>query len=166
MSMNFFTISELKAPEIITPDAIKFQKHLHGFLSNFHTLESPIVDEFGFKYATSEHYYQSRKSDNPLEWRNFSTQKGHAEPNKAKKDGKLLEKRANWDEFYKYGVMRNAIFLKFHYNPQLKAELSQLNAQLIEWCTWDDQCWGMYSRTKTGANALGKLLMEYKKNHL
>jgi len=34
------------------------------------------------------------------------------------------------------------------------------NRQIIEWTWWNDQCWGMFDKTGTGCNALGKLLMK------
>lgn len=87
-----FKISELKAPAIISLDAIKFTGDYYPEFSNYHILPIPIVDEYGLSYQTLEHYYQSRKSVNPKDYFPFAIESGaNYTPNKAKKKGKLLE---------------------------------------------------------------------------
>jgi exodeoxyribonuclease-5 len=158
----------LKKNEVISENCIKFVRKDRnsspnfGEFSNFHLLKNHIKDKAGYEYVSVEHFYQAKKSNDPAIWEMFST-KNNLTANEAKKQGQYIEKRDDW-ETVKYYVMYEGLKQKYNNNPELKELLiSTGDKQLIEYCWWNDQIWGMYSKTDTGCNALGKLLMLLRK---
>jgi ribA/ribD-fused uncharacterized protein len=163
-NISVLDIDYLKEEEVIQYDCIKFtrkdsksQVSCYEELSNFFILETPIIDKEGNKYPSVEHFYQAKKSDNPLNWEIF-TDKYNISAYQAKKEGKKLILRENWNEYIKYEVMNEGLRQKFNIKKYRDILLSTGNSQLIEWTWWNDTCWGMYDKTNKGANALGKLL--------
>lgn len=123
----------------------------YRFLSNFWPAE---VEFDGVTYPTVEHAYQAAKTTKISERKNI---KGALTPEMAKKMGKAITLRADW-ETIKIGVMRDLINKKFDI-PELKKLLLKTEDQdLIEGNWWNDTFWGVCKGK--GENHLGKLLME------
>jgi len=125
------------------------------FLSNFYLHK---VDFEGVTYPSSEHAYQAAKTlDKSLRLgiANLPT------PGKAKKAGKNLELREDWEDV-KVDIMREILVTKFQ-DPELQTKLLDTGYhELIEGNTWGDRFWGVCEGT--GQNHLGKLLMSIRQN--
>ena len=122
----------------------------HRFLSNFYPV--PIVFENKI-YPSSEHLFQAVKTDNPAERELVRREKT---PGKAKKAGKLLTMRPDWDDV-RFDIMGAILCLKFAQNLDLSAKLLATgNAELIEGNWWGDTYWGVCENI--GQNSLGILL--------
>lgn len=127
----------------------------YSFLSNFYF--TPVEFE-GETYITSESAFQAAKTLDP-EIRKQFTQMA---PGPAKRKGRTLELRADW-EAVKEDVMYRILKAKFtpDYMKQLLLETG--DEYLEEGNTWHDNIWGNCSCPKCrdipGANRLGKLLM-------
>jgi len=162
-------IDFLKKNEVISENCIKFVRKdsrnsvpNYEEFSNFHILKNYIKDKAGYEYISVEHFYQAKKSNDPSVWEMFST-KNNLTVSEAKKQGQCLEIRSDW-ETVKYYVMYEGLKQKYSKNPELRELLlSTADKQIIEYCWWNDQVWGMFSKTDTGCNALGKLLMTLRK---
>jgi len=126
----------------------------------------PDVFFDGLTYPSSEHIYQSLKSDNP-NWKNKIL--GTPYPKKTKvlarkhlREGISIETdsvfciRSDWN-LIKLDVMAVLIFLKFRQNPELMSRLSSLQGAIEERNCWGDTFWGTVDGA--GKNYLGKLLM-------
>jgi ribA/ribD-fused uncharacterized protein len=124
----------------------------YRFLSNF----GPGKVEYeGRVYLTSEHLYQALKTLDPDEHEYVRVA---PTPNEAKKRGKKITKREDWDEV-KDEIMKMVLELKFHQNPDLIDKLLATGSEeLIEGNTWGDTYWGVCFGT--GQNKLGLLLQE------
>ena len=133
--------------------------HFHGphrFLSNFYPSE--IVFE-GIKYPTVEHAYQAAKTLHHSDKHVISQL---ATPGKAKRVGKKLELRPDWEQI-KLDVMHHLLTLKFSI-PDLKQKLLETgDKELIEGNMWGDVFWGFCLKSGAGENMLGKLLMRVRK---
>jgi len=120
------------------------------FLSNFH---SSTITFGGMRYPTVEHAYQAAKSLDPdvrLMIKNAKT------PGKAKRLGRCVEMRPDWDEV-KVEIMLNLVRKKFE-NPFLRPMLLATDdAELIEGNHHNDRFWGTVDGV--GQNVLGKILM-------
>ena len=130
------------------------------FLSNFSRI--PVLLE-NISYPTSEHAYQAYKTQNLSERKKIAKLDS---PAKAKKYGKKLKLRENWDSI-KLEIMEHIVRQKFLQNPIHLEKLRETDdAELIEGNTWKDAYWGVYKGK--GQNNLGKILMkireELKKN--
>jgi ribA/ribD-fused uncharacterized protein len=121
------------------------------FLSNFY----PSIIRFGgCSWSSVEHAYQALKSDDPVTQRMIRTA---STPGEAKRLGKLIVVRPDWDEV-RVDVMRRLVWLKFE-NPFVRPLLLATdNAELVECNTWGDVFWGTCGGV--GQNVLGKILME------
>jgi len=121
------------------------------FLSNFY---DSILDFEGKRYKTVEHAYQANKSlDNDIR----EMIRNCASPYDAKKMGKSIACRPDWDE-YKLVLMTQLIHEKFK-NPFLRQLLLDTKEKnLIESNTWYDIFWGTCNGI--GENNLGKILMK------
>lgn len=130
----------------------------YSFLSNFHTLDTPIPFN-GIKYPTVEHFYQAMKTKNPELRKEIATHPKKGLKNFQKKN---VEIRPDWDEI-KLKVMMTGLKWKFHshFNPKLhKLLLETGDQEIIETNEWHDIYWGVDSFTGFGENHLGRLLME------
>jgi ribA/ribD-fused uncharacterized protein len=113
------------------------------------------VEFEGITYPTVEHAYQSAKTTDMNERRRIA---GIKEPGEAKKAGRALKYRADWDEV-KFKVMEECLRYKFTQHPELGEKLlATEDAELIEGNTWGDTIWGVSNGV--GENRLGKLLMQ------
>lgn len=142
------------------------------FLSNFypHDFYYPIPNSKGGEwlnddwtsklYKSVEHSYQAYKADNELEHeyiRNLDTSA------KAKKSGKLIKIRENWDKI-KYELMLDIIRSKFEDKELSKKLLNTGSEKLVEGNYWHDNLWGdctcQNCANIEGSNWLGEILME------
>lgn len=126
----------------------------YRWLSNFWYA---AVSAFGRTFPTVEHAYQACKSIDPLDHQKIAWCKT---PSQAKKAGKLLKKREDWDQVKLY-VMEELLIQKFQHATMRKLLLDTGDAELIEGNTWGDTFWGVCNGI--GENHLGKLLMKIRK---
>lgn len=143
-------IEYLKQEETIRDNAILFKEGYYYEFSNFH--QSIIGKE---NWPTVEHFYQANKT---LDSEEKVKVLAALTPNIAKKLGKQLTLRPDWEEV-KYDIMYAGVKEKFTRHNNLKHLLLRTgNKQIIEWTWWGDKIWGMCSKTEKGCNALGKIL--------
>lgn len=126
----------------------------YGEFSNF-ALFPLVID--GVEWATSEHYYQAHKYDDPslMEWvRSAPT------PFEAAKRGrdKNFPKRNDWEERKDY-FMTVAVVEKFRSYPELALLLKLTGKARLFEHTKNDCYWGDCG-DRTGKNKLGLLLEE------
>lgn len=121
------------------------------FLSNFYPAETPFCDRI---YPTSEHAFQAAKCPDRARTQDFVDLD---KPGDAKKLGKAIEVRADWDKI-KRNVMYRVLMAKFTFNGYLAQELVLTgNAPLVEGNNWGDTYWGVCNNR--GENQLGQILM-------
>lgn len=134
-----------------------------NYLSNFHQLLIPIVDEYNNEYWNSEGYYMAQRT-NDLSIK--------SEISKLSKMGGKYSMSARYkfdldkDENNRVEYMRKAIKLKFDNNLELKEQLLSIQGEIIEKNYWKDNFFGVTIDSLEGANILGKLLMEYRDANL
>jgi hypothetical protein len=111
---------------------------------------------------TSEHFFVALKTtdDHLREW---VLQAGNAAT--AKKRGKVLVLRQDWDTGFDKTAMHLALILKFSANDDIRSRLIDTgNKQLIEGNWWHDNKWGncecIKCSTIQGQNNLGVLLTQ------
>jgi ribA/ribD-fused uncharacterized protein len=86
-------------------------------------------------------------------------------PREAKRRGRQVQLRSEWDERARYEVMAQVLEAKFSARPErVEALLSTGDALLVEGNRWHDQHWGScfcgrLSCAPPGQNRLGKMLM-------
>lgn len=129
----------------------------YRFLSNFYVAPLRVI---GISYENSEAAYQACKTTDTNLRKTFSK----LAPNEAKKLGKTIPLRENWDTVTRVECMELVLRAKFMGNPQLMDWLVATgDAELIEGNTWGDTFWGICRGR--GTNYLGKLLMEVRKDN-
>ena len=133
---------------------IKSFTNKYQFLSNFYNGDDLVIFYDGIWYSTVEHAYQAAKTTNQKLRKQISEL---ITPQAAKKIGRALKKRKNWDNI-KIGIMRTLLLEKFIGNDSLRKKLISTKFHtLVEGNTWKDAFWGV---TKNGGrNELGKSLM-------
>lgn len=127
----------------------------YRFLSNFYP--SPITYE-GILYPTVEHAFQAAKTLDVNERESVSKLE---EPNQAKKIGKILDLREDW-QLIKTDIMEELLRLKFADSNLMQLLKNTQPHELIEGNTWNDRIWGcvLVNGKWIGQNRLGKLLMK------
>ncbi len=128
----------------------------YRWLSNFHILESPL-EYNGITYKTTEHFYQSMKSNDINENRKIA-----AHPLKGLKAYcRTIPVVSGWDDT-RLIVMAYAIRYKFsEKNPRLRSMLVNTgDTEIIEGNRWNDKFWGVCLKTGEGENNLGKIIMK------
>lgn len=128
----------------------------YRWLSNFW----PCAISFnGLVFSSLEAAYVAAKTDDPTEIMYINT----LTPGQAKKYGRTLELRPDWDEVKVYAML----FLlrkKFKKGSDLAKMLDATgDAELIEGNTWGDTFWGVCNGI--GENNLGKLLMQVREEN-
>lgn len=125
----------------------------YAFLSNFAPC---IVSYDGHKYASVEHAFQAAKTLNPIEREVLALE---TTPGKAKRAGRLVQLRPDWDEV-KVDIMKELLISKFQDNSfgYRDALINTQDAYLEEGNKWGDTFWGTVEGK--GQNVLGNLLME------
>lgn len=134
----------------------------HGWLSNFH--QHPLVLG-GVRFGSVEHLFNASKS---LDRDEREHVRAAPTPAEAKRRGRRVTLRPQWDEQVRFDVMRMALRAKFE-DPDLRGLLLGTgDALLIEGTgdakrAWHDQVWGQCScdehRAWPGRNELGRALM-------
>lgn len=130
----------------------------HAYLSNFHRGQPLLID--GLEYATAEHYFNAAKTLDRGEHEHVRTAPTPAE---AKRRGRRVTLRPDWDTRVRYDVMRLALAAKFT-DPDLHAQLLATgDALLVEGNHHHDSHWGQClctaHRATPGTNHLGRALM-------
>ena len=121
------------------------------FLSNFYPCK--VKDKDGLEFDSSEAYFQSRKTSDPIVRQKFVG----LTPDESKRLGRRVTLRHDWEEI-KDQVMTEVLEAKFSQNPDLSKLLVETgNALLVEGNTWGDKYWGVCKGE--GKNRLGFLLM-------
>jgi ribA/ribD-fused uncharacterized protein len=132
----------------------------YRFLSNFYEGLYPIrVGDYDFK--TAEHLYQAFKTEDHVEAKAIEA---CATPGQAKKMGRTLTLRADWDDV-KDRAMEITVARKFLSDPELLPLLLRTgDATLIEGNSWHDNYWGICSCDRCSGmphlNRLGEILMD------
>jgi len=134
---------------------IKEFKEEYRWLSNFY----PVNIEYGnLIFPSVEHFYVAMKSQDDLFRLSIASLSGY-EANIAKKLGKTITLRADWDDI-KLEVMEYALRQKFNVE-KFKTLLLETKDEIIqEGNMWNDKFWGVCLKTNEGENNLGKLIMK------
>jgi ribA/ribD-fused uncharacterized protein len=137
----------------------------YRFLSNFHP--SRIVYE-RISYPTVEHAYQAAKSNDP-KFREMISKIPVNKAGKAKREGRKVRLRPEWDDVFCVEVMEELLRLKFE-DKKLKQKLLDTgDKKLIEGNYWHDNFYGDCNCSNCedtfGYNVLGKLLMKLRKEY-
>lgn len=131
------------------------------FLSNFYK-HSYYLPNLQAMVLSSEHGFNAMKTTDIEEQ---SWVLAASTPNEAKRRGRKVTLRPDWDSGYRIEAMRLNLEAKFE-DPKLrKALLATGDDTLVEYNTWHDNYWGICTCSKHGVNSngvnmLGKLLME------
>ncbi|EWM19707.1 hypothetical protein KUTG_10011, partial [Kutzneria sp. 744] len=144
-------------PELPILDLVDGFDREWWFLSNF--AFSPLLWE-GVWYATAEAAFAAGKTVDPA-LRLWISQV--VPPREAKRRGRQLALRPQWDTSHRYAVMRQVLRAKFT-DPGLRTRLINTGAALlVESNTWCDTQWGscvcQRHRATPGHNHLGRMLM-------
>lgn len=128
----------------------------YRWLSNF--WNAPLVFP-EITFPNVECAYQALKSENPEDWLMFT----NISASTARKRGKLLPLRPDWNDAFKLRLMYQLVYKKFHDHPDLKGKLLNTgDAELIEGNHWGDTYWGVSQGQ--GTNYLGRILMQVRKD--
>lgn len=131
----------------------KIPSHLFRFLSNFWPVQ---VDLDGVLYPSVEHAYQAAKTLDPVEREKL---REAVSPGSAKRLGRSLTIRPDWDDATRLKVMRPLLAQKFLTEPLRTWLMLTGRVEIAEGNTWGDTFWGRIPNG-TGSNHLGKMLME------
>lgn len=128
----------------------------YAFLSNFY--ERTFWSE-NYQFKSMEHYFNAFKT---LDERQFAHVLGAPTPSVAKRRGRKVTLRPQWDQRWRYSVMLTGLQVKFR-DPELRDLLDQTDdAILVEGNTWHDNVWGVCTCARCGGrgkNHLGIMLM-------
>lgn len=122
----------------------------YRFLSNFWYAKTVYK---GIEFPTSEHAYQAAKSSDERMWRYFATLET---PGEAKKCGKMIDCRPDWEEV-RVDIMLKLLQFKFSDVSLMDKLVATGDAEIIEGNVWHDVFWGVCRGV--GENRLGILLM-------
>jgi ribA/ribD-fused uncharacterized protein len=112
----------------------------------------------GLKFPSAEHAFQAAKTESITIKEQFL----RGTPKQAKKLGRTIELRYNWEEI-KLQVGEEVIRAKFAQNPKLASKLLATETeQLVEGNMCHDNFWGVCHCGKCGFghNHLGEILMK------
>ena len=133
----------------------------YAFLSNF----APCIikiEKCGLTFTSAEAAFQAAKCSEFADKIRFEK----LSPNEAKKLGRKVTMRPDWDEpiNFRLTMMEKILRIKFSdKNPKLKQKLIDTgDALLIEKNTWGDTFWGVCNGI--GQNHLGKILMKIRED--
>lgn len=128
---------------------------IQNWFSNFLPLDQPFTYKDGITYTTVENFFQAMKTKD-LELRK---QIAAATPSQAKKLGRKLQLRENWQDI-SLQVMEYALRIKFAPGTSWYDKLMATgDEEIVEWSNWGDRRWGK-TLDGVGENQLGKLLMK------
>jgi ribA/ribD-fused uncharacterized protein len=127
------------------------------FLSNFYL--SPVHIS-PYTFPSAEHAFQAMKTLDPAACERIQAVKTPAE---AKRLGRLVTKRPDWDAWYRVYAMHTVLSEKFTPSTSLADQLLDTgDAILQEGNNWGDTYWGVCNGK--GQNMLGVLLMCVREN--
>jgi ribA/ribD-fused uncharacterized protein len=133
----------------------------HRWLSN-HVLARIVYD--GHEFPTVEHAYVYSKTLVKEEQDFFLSEMTEMSPGQAKRIGKSLTLRPDWD-LVRLDIMRDMTTQKYNI-PYYRTKLLETgDAEIVEGNTWGDTFWGKCNGV--GENNLGKIIMsvrEYIRN--
>jgi hypothetical protein len=134
-------------------------KNYYEMFSNFY----PVLIYYAERnFPSVEHAFVASKSDDPMVWYKVS-QIPEDQAGKAKRFGKKIKLRKNWD-IIKLSYMKRFLMQKFSYQRFKELLLSTGDTILIEGNYWHDNYWGDCYCPKCvniiGQNQLGKMLMK------
>lgn len=128
----------------------------HAFLSNFYM--KPFWSE-GYTFESVEHYFNANKT---LNSRQFEHVLAAPTPSEAKRRGRKVTLRPQWDQRWRYSIMMTGLQIKFR-DEELRDLLESTgDALLVEGNTWHDNVWGVCRCDRCGGkgrNMLGIFLM-------
>lgn len=134
-----------------------YEDGIYGFQGDYRFLSNfwPAQVEFdGWDYPTVEHAYQAAKC---LEHESRISIRAAATPGVAKRMGRFIKIRHDWDEI-KVPIMENLLRQKFSHKPLMDLLLLTEDKYIEETNTWNDTFWGVCNGT--GKNVMGNLLMK------
>ncbi|OXM43422.1 NADAR family protein [Amycolatopsis alba] len=141
-------------------DSIENFRGRYEFLSNFY--RHTIVGAGGIPYTTNEAAFQAAKTTNLLERCLIAAA---PRPEEAKRRGRLITLRPDWDDSGRHIVMRAVLRAKFA-DPNLSRQLLATGAaRLVEGNRWHDDFWGdcrcgQARCARPGRNFLGRYLTQ------
>lgn len=110
----------------------------------------------GVLYQSVEHAYQAAKTVDESEREMIRTCNTAGD---AKRHGKHITFRPEWNDEFKLQVMYDLVHQKFFDNPELRAKLiATENEELVEGNSWNDIFWGVCR--DRGQNHLGRIIMQ------
>jgi|TARA_Y100000310_G_scaffold263231_2_gene273305 hypothetical protein len=129
----------------------------YRFLSNF--WPATVIGPSSIVYPTVEHAYQAAKTEDERQhWRIMHMNT----PGMAKRAGRRLVMRSDWDEV-KYDIMYELVKQKFFNNDELANSLMDTqDVPIIEGNMWHDNYWGSCHCSRHnggGQNKMGGILM-------
>lgn len=127
----------------------------YGCFSNFSF--HPITVE-GKRYATTEHFYQSRKTTDPEMQEQVRVA---SSPKKAKNLACELPLRPDWEDI-KFDVMLEALRRKAAQYEFIREKLLETGDEIIAEDSPKDAIWGL-GKDGNGMNLLGKAWMQIRK---
>lgn len=134
---------------------IRFFTDEYRWLSNFWPCEIKLPD---FTFPSVENAYQAAKCRNPEHRRMFV----HVTPGQAKRRGKKILCRLDWDFATRFEVMERLLIIKFRHPDLQQQLLATRGRELVEGNTWGDIFWGVCNGV--GQNHMGRLLMKVREN--
>ena len=129
-------------------------KGQYRFLSNMY--QYPQIRFGKGVYSCVESAFQAAKCASDKERQLFESLNGY----EAKALGKTVLKRRDWEKI-KVNIMKSLVEQKFS-NWKLRQMLREVEGEIVEDNYWQDTFWGRYNGT--GANHLGKILMEVRES--
>lgn len=149
IGIDLYPMKKWENPPALPPRGVWYKNK--GF-SNMRKV--PLTKE-GITYQSVENYYQAHKTKD-IEQRGIIAR---VNPYEAKKLGKRLKLRDDWNLNLEVSVMKEALLLKWSQEP-FKSQLEELPDIIVEWNNWNDSKWGVPIWNQVGRNILGILLME------
>jgi N-glycosidase YbiA len=128
----------------------------YRWMSNFHKC-AIWYEGLGFPSTENAYVYAKIDPSQRKNWWELSTFLMSCEPHEAKKIGRTIPLRDDWEEV-KYDVMSSVVFDKFYRHVDLRHELLATGDKYLEETNhWGDKFWGVCDGK--GKNSLGKILM-------
>lgn len=116
-----------------------------------------VVEYDGHKFPTVEHAYVYSKTVTPEEQEAFLIERDNMSPGEAKKIGKMLTLRPDWEQV-RLGIMLDLTRQKYSYGYFRNKLLETGDQEIVEGNTWGDRFWGKYNGE--GENQLGRIIMQ------
>jgi ribA/ribD-fused uncharacterized protein len=154
IGIDLYPMKKWENPPAIPPRGVWYKNSFSNMI------RVPLTKE-GIIYQSVENYYQAHKTDN-LEERKYIAS---VNPYQAKKLGKKVKLRDDWNLNLEVSIMKEALLLKWNQEP-FRSQLEELPDTVVEWNNWNDSKWGVPIWNQVGRNILGILLMEVREELL